>query len=604
MFPAHNFHIPVMGISFTIDTPLKVAKYGISSVLSAVDDELCEQMRKIHAEQSDISYTPILKSQNNFRSERITAYLNLLNDLVKIQFNNLKKQPFKKGSDIVLYFELLPHQSFLKKRYEEMLEEKDENKKLYLQEMLRAEMVAGSIDINIMSKLDKLQYTKEEEPIQNENSDALAALRGFAESNLKSSVVISAGYNPRLFKYMESFSDFYPNTNNEIIKSIILKVSDYRSALTQGKLLAKKGLWVSEFRIESGLNCGGHAFATEGILIGPILEEFKNNRDTLLQDLFELYNAALESKGFKKRMEIPTVKISVQGGIGTANENQFLLDYYKADSTGWGSPFLLVPEVTLVDNETLQQLSTATKEDFYLSNSSPLGVLFNNFKKSTSELQRVQRIQKNRPGSPCHYKTLSSNTEFTKEPICTASRQYQHLKLAQLKEENLPTEEYQAKFNSIVEKECLCEGLAVTAYLNNQVKPPHKLTAVSICPGPNLAFFSGQFSLKQMVDHIYGRINILNNIPRPHMFVNELKLYVDYFKAEQHKFIDTITAQKAKQLKNFQDNLFTGIQYYNNLIGSIKNEAEKYIDDMRKDILQLELKLKAIPIPIPEFVVS
>ena len=69
--------------------------------------------------------------------------------------------------------------------------------------------------------------------------------------------------------------DFYPDENGHLRKRIILKVSDFRSALVQGKLLAKKGLWISEFRIESGLNCGGHAFPTEGLLLGPILEEFK-----------------------------------------------------------------------------------------------------------------------------------------------------------------------------------------------------------------------------------------------------------------------------------------------------------------------------------------
>ena len=34
MSSVHNFYIPVMGTGFTIDTPLKVAKYGISSVVS------------------------------------------------------------------------------------------------------------------------------------------------------------------------------------------------------------------------------------------------------------------------------------------------------------------------------------------------------------------------------------------------------------------------------------------------------------------------------------------------------------------------------------------------------------------------------------------
>ena len=56
--------------------------------------------------------------------------------------------------------------------------------------------------------------------------------------------------NPRLFSYMESFDAFYPNENGQFQKKIILKVSDFRSAMIQGNFLAKKGLWVSEYRIE------------------------------------------------------------------------------------------------------------------------------------------------------------------------------------------------------------------------------------------------------------------------------------------------------------------------------------------------------------------
>ncbi len=36
---AHTFHVPILGIGFTIDTPLKVGRYGISSVISLVDDD-------------------------------------------------------------------------------------------------------------------------------------------------------------------------------------------------------------------------------------------------------------------------------------------------------------------------------------------------------------------------------------------------------------------------------------------------------------------------------------------------------------------------------------------------------------------------------------
>ncbi|MBP1655129.1 MAG: hypothetical protein H6Q28_1685, partial [Bacteroidetes bacterium] len=41
----HTFHIPVLGLAFSVDTPLRVARFGISSVVSIVDDILIERMR-------------------------------------------------------------------------------------------------------------------------------------------------------------------------------------------------------------------------------------------------------------------------------------------------------------------------------------------------------------------------------------------------------------------------------------------------------------------------------------------------------------------------------------------------------------------------------
>ncbi len=57
-----------------------------------------------------------------------------------------------------------------------------------------------------------------------------------------------------------------------------------------------------------------------------------------------------------------------------------------------------------------------------------------------------------------------------------------------------------------------------------------KQHAVAICPGPNLAFFSRVHSLEEMVGHIYGRVQGLVAHDRPNMFVNELRLNIDYFK--------------------------------------------------------------------------
>src|SRR5690606_16709332 len=208
---------------------------------------------------------------------------------------------------------------------------------------LENHLTPGAIDVNIMTKIDKENFIKNEQlPVI--YNDAHASLRGFANSKLSSSVVLSAGMNPRLFSYFESFIDFFPNENGELKKKIILKVSDYRSAMIQGNFLAKKGLWVSEYRIESGLNCGGHAFATNGFLLGPIMEEFKQKKNELIQSSYELFVNALIQKEIKVPQTPLEIKITVQGGVGTAEEHEFLLENYKIDSVGWGSPFLLVPE--------------------------------------------------------------------------------------------------------------------------------------------------------------------------------------------------------------------------------------------------------------------
>jgi hypothetical protein len=110
----HTFHIPVMGIGFSIDTPIKVARYGIHSVISLVDDTLIEQMRKFYCAKEHEPYTPITKYDEDFRARRITAYLDLVNRIVQRQFAELKASAFEPGSEITKYFEMLPEDSVLK----------------------------------------------------------------------------------------------------------------------------------------------------------------------------------------------------------------------------------------------------------------------------------------------------------------------------------------------------------------------------------------------------------------------------------------------------------------------------------------------------------
>ncbi len=584
--PLHTFHIPVLGLCYSIDTPLKVARYGISSVVSIIEDELIEDMRAYHSLKNGLSFSPIPEKRFDSRAQRITAYLDMMHDLVQAQIAQLTALPFTEGSDMLRYFELLPTSSATRMKFEFMMKEKDGDEQIRLQEELRTEILPGAIDVNIMAKVDNPRYTDGGELMGFEFSDALSAFRGFANSKLSSSVVFSAGYNPRLYSYVEEFVDFFPDQLGYLRKKIILKVSDYRSALIQGKLLAKKGVWVSEFRVESGLNCGGHAFPTEGLLLGPILEEFRINRLNLREELYQLCSQAISEKSKPGFNDIPEQRISAQGGVGTSKEQSFLLEYFNLDSIGWGSPFLLVPEATNVDNETLQQLATAQQDDYYLSNASPLGVPFNNFRRSSSEAQRKARIEKNRAGSPCYKKYLSSNTEFTPMPICTASRQYQQLKEKQVRTPEVSEEEVQGELNKIMEKDCLCEGLTASVRLKNEMYLPHKLSAVSICPGPNLAYFSGVFSLKQIIDHIYGRDNIQNGLYRPNMFVNELRMYVDYLKNQITESTGSINDKQQRYFKKFKSNLLDGVAYYKAMLSHFACKS-----NANSELCALELQL-------------
>jgi len=592
----HSFHIPVMGLAFSIDTPVKVARFGISSVVSIVDDVLIEQMRKQHLLLRGETYDPITSNEHDCRARRITEYLNLLHRIVHEQIESLKASAFEKGSEIAKYFEMLADHSPLKSLYRRMNQARDAATKKALEDELRAKIVAGSIDVNIMTKIDRLHPGKNNEKPPVEFSDALSSLRGFVKSDLNSSVVLSAGLNSRLFSYMAQFKEFLPDENGDFQKKVTLKVSDYRSAIIQGKILAKKGIWVSEYRIESGLNCGGHAFATEGDLLGPILEVFKAKRSELISELHELFCAALKERG----VPIPTsplkISVTVQGGIGTTQEDRFLIDYYNVDGTGWGSPFLLVPEATNVDEETRKQLAAAKREDFYLSDVSPLGVPFNNLRNTTSEQLVQRRVLEGKPGSPCTKKYLISNTEFTKEPICTASTQYQRLKIRQLQDMDAAPDELERTTAKLLEKSCLCEDLAASAIINSGMNGSSD-HPVAVCPGPNLAYFSNIVSLEEMVGHIYGRIQLITAADRPNMFINELRLYINYLKKEIQTRFDSITTREQSRFNTFKGNLQDGITYYKSLIPKLAQESERYRETMWNQLLELERELMNIVVP-------
>ena len=90
----HKFHIPVMGTGHSIDSPIRVAHFGISSVMSIVDDILIDKICKYYCEKFNLPFTEISKNDLLARSKRITQYLNTVETIVNRNLVAIKKLSF------------------------------------------------------------------------------------------------------------------------------------------------------------------------------------------------------------------------------------------------------------------------------------------------------------------------------------------------------------------------------------------------------------------------------------------------------------------------------------------------------------------------------
>ena len=551
----HHFYIPVMGTGFTADTPIRVSHLGIDSAISLVDDKLLERIGLYYAQKFAIPYEKVASSEKHSRAERIRRYLNLIHILAQKKFERTVAEPFTGNSDKDRYFLLLPTQDPLRIQYLQMREMPAGDERIKTEKELTQKMQPGSIDVNIMVKLDRPDF-----------EDAREALRGYAESTLNGNtrLILSAGINQALFSEMEKFPCFYRNASGQFDKKISLKVSDFRSALIQGKTLARKGLEVSEYRVESGLNCGGHLFPSQGELLPVILQEMQEKKELLCSSLkpaLQKYYAAhhLDSS----RLDKPcTPLFSVQGGIGNAQEAEFLMRRFGFDRCGWGTPFLLVPEATLVDTSTREKLAEANENDIWMSNASPLDVPFSNLKSSGSEQNRIRKIDMGIFGSDCPKGFLQNNTEFSERLICTASKEYQKKKIAEILSKDIPDLQKREQIRRVQEKSCICHELGNSALISLGIER-EEIAPQAICPGPNIAYFDRLYTLSEMVDFIYGRKYDLISSQRPNLFDQEISLYQKWIQSEKSK---SNSEARESWLKTAEENLHRGMEFVQKLV--------------------------------------
>ena len=120
-----------------------------------------------------------------------------------------------------------------------------------------------------------------------------------------------------------------------------------------------------------------------------MIEEFKQKKDELIEQVHAVLNDALEGLGKNSLSKPLHMDFTAQGGVGTANEHNLLLDNYGVDLVGWGTPFLLVPEAVNIDTNSFKLLSEAGEDELYLSDISPIGVPYSILRKISVVITRT-----------------------------------------------------------------------------------------------------------------------------------------------------------------------------------------------------------------------
>jgi hypothetical protein len=117
--------------------------------------------------------------------------------------------------------------------------------------------------------------------------------------------------------------------------------------------------------------------------------------------------------------------------------------------------------------------------------------------------------------------------------------------------------------------------------------------------GPNIAYFSKAVSLQEMTDHIYGRTNIITDNSRPHLFINELFIYITYLKERLLDEVNNMDNKREKYFLSFYNQLKSGIKYYRELAQPCNGFTEQGIEDFNDHLDKAELELEALCIVHP-----
>ena len=99
-------------------------------------------------------------------------------------------------------------------------------------------------------------------------------------------------------------------------------------------------------------------------------------------------------------------------------------------------------------------------------------------------------------------------------------------------------------------------------------------------------------TLEEISHHIYGLKESEVREDRPHFFVKELELYMNYFKEKLDESATSFNKKQEKYFQKFLDNMNDGVNYYTNLFEDMKlnffKKGDLILESIKKQKIHLE----------------
>jgi len=213
----------------------------------------------------------------------------------------------------------------------------------------------------------------------------------------------------------------------------------------------------------------------------------------------------------------------------------------------------------------LDQLVSCEYDDVYLSNNSPMGIPLWNLQNSPSEQVKHQRIINGTPGVSCKKGYLRLEVSSMGRPICAASAEYQKMKIDGIDNDS---PQYTEAINNITSKSCICHELGGSILKKYKIDDS---VPAAICPSQSIRYFKKKTQLKELVDHIYGRLNLIADSTYTHMLLNELLINIEYLNKSLLPSCNDGSIRHRQQVIDTVNNLLSGIKYYLDNISLFSN---------------------------------